>query len=385
MSTRTFNARRRKRKSGRAKPKKSNPAGNKKFLGLELEQKVKQRDVIAFSRELATLMESGLPAVPALELLLEQRKGKGFEPVIRALIEDLQSGFGLAEAMARHPKVFNHFYVTTVSTSDRGAPLVDVLRQAADFMDTAESALAQAKKAMLYPAIVMTLGLSVTVVMLVVALPPMIGLFESLDTDLPLPTRVLIWLSGALREYKLQIGGGLVATVLGLYQYVRTQRGHMQLHRLMLKTPLLSSVVVKNDIARVSTAMHSLTSAGLTLAETVEVASQTASNEVIKETLQRARVRMLAGDGMAVPLAETGVFPLAFTQALKVGEDTGTLEANLKRMSDFYQREASDTVQGFVGLLEPLSTVIVALAVGFIAMAVIMPMYSALGAIDQVN
>jgi type IV pilus assembly protein PilC len=366
----------------RARPREQRP-GTHLFGLITPNTKIKSREVVAFSRELSTLIESGIPVVPSLILMAEQRAGSPFQAVINALIEDLGAGSPLAEAMARHPKVFSRFYVRTIATSDRGADVVASLRQAAEFMDAADSALAQAKKALIYPAIVMVLGISVTILMLTVALPPMIGLFQSLDSELPLPTRVLIALSGFLTTYPLHIGVGTLLTGVGIFQYLKSARGRRHWHRFVLHVPLMSQIIIQNDMARISWAAHSLVAAGLSLPEAIEVAEETVSNEVIRSAIHGVHAQLLAGEGLAGPMAATGLFPTTFTQALRIGEDTGTLDANLKRMADFYRREASETVKTFVGLLEPLSTVVIAMLVGFIAMAVIMPMYSALSTIES--
>ena len=345
--------------------------------------KIKQAIVIAFARELATLIESGIPVVQALVLTGEQRRGTPLEQVVRRLVRDLNSGMLLADAMAAYPKVFSHIFVQTVATSDKGAPVAEVLRQAADFLDTADSAVSQAKQALIYPAIVMTVGLAVVTLLITVVLPSMTQLLANLDQGLPLPTKILIWLSDFLITQKLTLLiGGLIVTV-GTTKYIKTPRGKMQLHQLVLRIPAASTVIIYSDIARASRAMSALTSAGLSLPEAVDVATETTSNLVIRGAFAKGRVGLLAGDGLARPLAATGVFPETFIQTLRVAEDTGTMDANLKRMADFYQKEAESAVKNLVGLVEPLSTVFIALIVGFIAMAVVMPMYSALGTLGN--
>jgi len=352
----------------------------KRFLGLSLSSgKVKDRDLAAFSRELATLLESGIPVVPALEMMAEQRADGPLGAVIESVVADLSAGQSIADALSRHPKVFNRAYVRTVATSDSGAPLSAAMTQVAGFLDSAESALSQAKKAMIYPVIVLTIGAGVTVIMVTVALPPMIELLVNLKVDLPIQTRLLMGLSGFLAAYKLPLAAVVAALAFAIPRYLKTERGRLALHRTMLRVPVLSRLVVQSDVARVSGSLASLTEVGLPLPEALEVAAETASNEVIRQALARVRAALLAGDGLAGPMAATAVFPITFTQTLRVAEDTGTLDANLKRMAGFYQREASDTVKTLVALLEPLSTVVIALVVGFIAMAVIVPMYTVLG------
>jgi type IV pilus assembly protein PilC len=270
-----------------------------------------------------------------------------------------------------------------VSAADRGAPLATSLKQAADFMDTAASAIAQAKRSLIYPALVLTVGIGVVIMLLTVSLPQMIGLFQNLNTQLPLPTRILIAFSEFLRSYPLFILGFMVVAVGGLIKFKSTERGKMAMHRLMLRTPMLKSVVISGDLARAAGALSSLTQVGMPVPDAMDVARETVGNEIIRRALTEARQGLIAGEGLAGPLDKAGLFPPTFIQTLRVAEDTGTLDANLKRMSEFYQKDAQEKVKSMVGLIEPLSTVVVALLVGFVALSVIMPMYSALGAFDK--
>jgi type IV pilus assembly protein PilC len=313
----------------------------------------------------------------------EAREGRPFEAVIQGLMDDLNAGRPMAEAMDRYPKVFDRFFVRTISTADRGAPITDALRQAAGFLDTSDSAMADARKAMVYPMIVLVLGLAVTVLMLTVALPPMIDLFNNLDAGLPLPTRILIFMSESLTARPLEILVGLAVIAMIAIKYLKSDGGHAAWHRAQLRVPVLSAVIVQSDTARVSAALSSLIDAGLSLPEALEVATETVSNDVIRAALVSSRTRLLAGDGLALPMADTGVFPTTFTQALRVGENTGTLDVNLRQMAEFYAKSADDTLKSFVALLEPLSTVVIAMLVGFMALAVIMPMYSVLGTLGE--
>ena len=343
--------------------------------------RIKTAELIAFARELATLLESGIPVVEALRLIAEQRKGDPMARVVKRMIIDLHAGVPLAKAMAAHPKVFSHIFVRTVATSDMGAPVPDVLKQAADFLDTADSAITQAKQALIYPAVVLSVGLAVVIFLLTVVLPSMTQMLQNLDQGLPLPTKILIWVSNFLLAYKYPLIATLVIGGISTSKYLKTKRGRWQLHRLILRLPVMSSLVVASDVARASSAMASLTEAGISLPEAVDVASETTSNLVIRAALAHSRIRLLAGEGFAKPLASTGVFPKTFVQTIRVAEDTGTLSINLRRMAKYYQHESEASVKTLVGLVEPLSTVLIAGVVGFIAMAVVMPMYSALGSL----
>lgn len=374
-------ATRTRRKSARKDPPQSMW---KRLNSIEISaKKIKRSELIAFSRELSTLIDAGIGIESALNLLMEQRVGSAFEPVINQLKDDLNAGKTIAESMSSQPKVFPRVYVRTVSSADRGAPLNRTLSQAADFLDSAQSAMAQAKRAMIYPMMIVLVGIGVVTMLLTVSLPQMIGLFETMGAALPMPTKVLIAISGFLTSYPLHILGGLVGAVFGTLKLSKTERGTRFIHSMMLKTPMLGQIVIGGDVARSAGALASLSEVGLPLPEAMEVAQETASNILVREALSEAREGLVAGNGLSRPLAKSGMFPTTLIQSIRVAEDTGTLAENLRRMSDFYQLDSSERVKGLVGMIEPLATITVALAVGFVAMAVIMPMYSILGSIEQ--
>ena len=346
-------------------------------------KKIKRAELISFSRELSTLIDAGIGIDSALKLLLEQRANTPFADVIFKLKEDLNAGVTIAESMNSQPKVFPHIYVRTVSSADRGAPLTRALNQAADFLDSAQSAMAQAKRAMIYPMMIVFVGIGIVIMLLTVSLPQMIGLFETMGADLPLPTKILISLSDFILKYPIHIVGIGVGTIVGGVKLSKTRRGSRFIHSMMLKVPMLGPIIIGADLARSAGALASLSEVGLPLPDAMEVAQETAGNLIIREALSNARLGLIAGNGLARPLEKTGLFPPTFIQTLKVAEDTGTLDENLRRMSEFYQKDSSERVKSMVGLIEPLATIAVALAVGFIAMAVIMPMYSILGSFTQ--
>jgi len=382
----TTTARKRKATRTRRKSARKDPPQSlwKRLNSIEISaKKIKRSELIAFSRELSTLIDAGIGIESALNLLMEQRVGSAFEPVINQLKDDLNAGKTIAESMSSQPKVFPRVYVRTVSSADRGATLNRTLSQAADFLDSAQSAMAQAKRAMIYPMMIVLVGIGVVTMLLTVSLPQMIGLFETMGASLPMPTKVLIAISGIMTSYPLHILGGLVVGVFGTLKLSKTERGTRFIHSMMLKTPMLGQIVIGGDVARSAGALASLSEVGLPLPEAMEVAQETASNILVREALSEAREGLVAGNGLSRPLAKSGMFPTTLIQSIRVAEDTGTLDENLRRMSDFYQLDSSERVKGLVGMIEPLATITVALAVGFVAMAVIMPMYSILGSIEQ--
>lgn len=346
-------------------------------------KKVTRHEVVRFTRELATLLETGISIGQALRLLRNQRIGQPIEPVISQIGEDLAGGVSLAQAMASHSDVFDAGYIRTISSADAGAALGTTLKRAASFIDDRSSVIAEAKRQLVYPALILLIGLGVVIMLLTVSLPQMMGLFDSLDTELPVPTKILIGASEFLRGYPHYIFLALIVGFGVAYKSLKTKRGRRFMHVAALRTPILRKVVLYNDISRSSGALSSLMESGLAISDAMDVSSDAVGNDLVREAMGEVKLGLMAGEGMAVPMRKTGLFPESYIQSIDVGEQTGNLQETMAKMSEYYREEAQHSMKGLVGLIQPLSTVAVSLGVGFIALSVIMPMYSALGAIHE--
>lgn len=342
-------------------------------------KQVKHDDVISFTRELATLLESGVSIGKGLDLLASQRKEEPLGPVIEQVSLDLVAGSTLAEAFSKHPEVFDEGYIRTIGSASKGAPVARALYRAADFMSDRASIMSEMRRQLTYPALVMAIGVVIVGILLTVSLPQMVNLFSSLDSELPLPTKILIGISNTIRGYPEYIAGTLLILGLSFLRFQKSDSGRRFIHKATLKVPMLRKIVLYNDISRLSEVLASLLESGMPINTALDVAKDAVSNDVIREALGDVGNKLVAGEGIAQPLRQTGLFPATFTQSLEVAENTGNLTETLSRLSKLYREEARASIKSMVGMVQPLSTIFVALLVGFIAISVIMPMYTALG------
>ncbi len=345
-------------------------------------KKVTRDDVIGFTREFATLLESGLTIGNSLELLAAQRVDEPLGPVIQKVSEDLVAGDTLAEAFSKHPEIFDEGFTRSISSASRGAPIARALYRAADFMSERASVMSEMKRQLAYPVLVLVVGIVIVGVLLTVSLPQMMNLFTNLDSELPTPTRILIAISNGIRGYPEYIALGMLVVVIGTFRFTRTKQGRRLIHLAALKIPGLRKIVLFNEISKMSEVTSSLLESGMPINAAIDAAKDSVGNDIVREAMIEVRDGLQSGDGLAAPLRQTGLFPATFTQSLEVAENTGTLTETLSRLSRLYREEARVNIKSLVGMVQPLSTILVALIVGFIAISVIMPMYTALGQFD---
>lgn len=342
---------------------------------------VKSQDVINFSRHLCTLIESGIAIMPALQIALEQARNDAFRKVVAALIKDIRAGSSFSEAMGKHPKVFTEMYTQMAKVGEQAGNLDVALSQAAIQMEKEQLLIQKAKRAMMMPAITSVAAVFVIVILFAVALPPMIDMFTNLDVELPLITRLLIAITDFIGAYKLYLLLGVVGVVILARWYTRRPRGRRKLDWLLLKAPLIGQINLSANMSRFSRTMSTLLSAGLPLVQIMNLAQQSVSNGIIRDALEHVRKGLTEGQGLYGPMARTEIFPSLLLQMVRVGEETGTLDSTFTTLADVYERQADERMSALVSTIEPVMIVGLGLVVGFIAVAVIMPMYSIMGSI----
>ena len=343
---------------------------------------IKPREVIVFSRQLATLIAAGIQLLPALGQLGEQVGGsRGFRRVLRDMTQDLATGSSFSQAVDVHPSVFSETFRRTVAVGERAGRVELVLRQLADFMEKENEVGKKFAGAMVYPIIVLVVSIGVGAILTTTALPPMVSMFSQLDTDLPLPTKVLMGLSNFIRSYILALLGLGVVMAVGVVWLVGHPKGRYMLDRWRLNAPLLGPPVHLREMSRFSRTLSMLLTAGLPLQEIMELMPQTTNNVVMREALENVRGELLLGHGLSGPMSHIPIFPPMLLQMVAVGEETNSLEETLPVVADFYEAAAAERIAQFIGALTPMMTIGISVVAAFIAMAVIMPMYSLTGAI----
>ncbi|MFC1932528.1 type II secretion system F family protein [Chloroflexota bacterium] len=344
---------------------------------------VKPRDVVVFSRQLATLLKSGFSLMPALEILRGQvTTGRTFNKILGSMVDDLRAGASFSQVIAKYPKAFNEIYGRTIAVGEQTGNLETVLNQMADFLEKQGLVAKKIKGALTYPMMVLGVGLVVCIILMVAVMPNLTSMFTSMGVDLPLPTKILMGISDFLITYPLHImiaGTVLVALVLWT---VKQPKGRRLLDRLRLTAPLIGVPTLMGELARFSRTMSVLVSAGLSLQEIMEMLPHSSDNRVIRDALSEVNERLLLGEGLSEPMSRIDLFPPLLVQMVAVGEESNTLDFTMGVVADFYEVTAEEKTSAMVGMMGPLSTVGISLLVGLIALSVLMPMYSILGVIE---
>ncbi len=342
----------------------------------------KPKDVILFSRQLATLVESGIALLSALQLLTEQVSSKALRRVIEQIVEDIQKGVSLSEALEKHPYVFSSLYCRMMEIAERTGNLELILRRLATWMEKEQAVVSKMRGAMAYPAFILCMAIGLVAIIIAFTLPPMMGLFSEFGAELPWTTRLLIAVTEFATTYKFHgLIGGLAAAFITT-GYVSLPRGRRHRDWLLLKMPVIGKINIQGNVSRLTRTMSTLLRAGLSLPEIMDLTLQTIGNVVMREAIENLRTESLQGRGLSGPLAENKLFPRMFSQMVRVGEETGTLDSHLETLADFYEEEVDRAVNTLTSMMEPALTLFVGLIVGFVAVSVIMPMYSLMSSIN---
>lgn len=340
---------------------------------------VKTRDLIVFSRQLATLLESGITILAGIQMLAEECSSKPLKRALQEVSEDVQEGETLSNALRRHPQTFPPIYSRMIEIGERMGNMEAVLRQLATYMEKREALTRRLRGAMAYPAFVLSLAIGVVFLMINFTLPGIMGLFGEFEMELPITTRILIAVTDFSTTYRTHMVAGAAFLVTAVVLYLRTPIGQRQRDILLLKIPLIGAINIQSNVSQLCHTMSILLRAGLPVAEIMTLIVDTMGNVIIKEAVQRIRTEMLQGHGLSRPIREEKVFPSLLAQMVRVGEETGTLDSNLDTLAVFYEEEADRKINTLTGMMEPALMLFVGGMVGFLAVSVILPMYSLMG------
>ena len=357
-------------------PQKTQKAKKKSLLHVELtRRKVARKDLMHFSRQLAVFIKAGIPILDALEVIQEDMGSKALKVALDDIIVELKSGSTFATAAAAHPHAFPPYYLGILQSAEMTGRLDLVLDQLSGYIDRDLQARAKVKSAMTYPLIIMAMSVVVVVILVGFVLPRFEVFFEGLGAELPLPTRVLLGVAGFVSAQWLFIVGGVLLVVLLALVLLRTHAGRHLRDRILLRAPVLGDVMHHVVLERFCRILGSMMTAGVPLPDALRVTADATSNHVYRSGLKEAREAMLRGEGLAQPLADTGLFPASARQMFKVGESTGTLDEQLATAAYFFERELDYKIKRFTSLFEPAILIAVGLVVGFVAIALVSAMY----------
>jgi type IV pilus assembly protein PilC len=346
--------------------------------------KVKPRDVIVFSRQMATLLRSGISLLPAMEILHGQvTTSRAFKKILESIINDLRAGSSFPQAIAKHPKAFSEVYCRTIAVGEQSGNLEIILNRMADYQEKQSAVVGKIGKALTYPLMILGMGIMVIVVLMLVVMPQMMNMFEAMSVELPLPTKILIALSNFISTYPLYILIAVVLLAALIIYMIKQPTGRRVLDRIRLSAPLIGVPSLMGELARFCRTTSMLAGAGLSLQEIMEMMPQSSNNRVIREALGQVNEGLLLGEGLSGPMSRIDIFPPLLVQMVAVGEESNTLDFTLGVVADFYEVTAEEKTAAMVGMLGPMSTAGIALLVGFIAISIIMPMYTLTGSFGQ--
>jgi type IV pilus assembly protein PilC len=343
---------------------------------------IKTRDVVIFTRQFSTMINSGLPLVQALTILAEQTDNKALAEVTKKVVFDVESGNTVADALSKHPRAFTNLYVNMVAAGEAGGILDTILLRLATFLEKNDALVRKVKGAMIYPAVIMSVAAIAVVVLLIFVIPVFAGMFASAGQALPLPTRIVIGASGFLRSYWWIIGAIIITGGYMGKKYYATPSGKLVIDRLMLRMPVLGDVLRKSAVSRFTRTLGTLISSGVSILEGLEITAKTAGNRVIQDAIMQSRSSIAGGDTIAQPLQKSKVFPPMVISMIAVGEQTGGLDEMLSKIADFYDEEVDAAVSNLLSLLEPIMIVFLGVVVGGMVVAMYLPIFDMVNAVQ---
>jgi len=348
----------------------------KASLKLPFGGKVKDKDLVIFSKQFSTMIDAGLPLVQALDILASQTENKNLATAASEIKADVEGGSTYADALRKHPKIFSELYTNMVAAGESGGTLDIILARLADYIEKAMKLKKKVKGAMIYPSVVISVAVIVIAVILIFVIPTFAKMFSSYGGTLPLPTRVVIALSGFLSGIGgLIVLGAIIGFIVFLIQIRKTYKGKRITDSIALKMPVVGILIRKVSIAKFTRTLGTLISSGVPILDGLGITAKTAGNLIIEEAVMEVRKGVSEGKTIAEPLFATKVFPPMVNQMIAVGETTGAVDNMLNKIADFYDDEVDNATNNLTAMLEPLLMIFLGVTIGFIVIAMYMPIF----------
>ncbi|HWS45726.1 MAG TPA: type II secretion system F family protein [Acidimicrobiia bacterium] len=341
-----------------------------------LSDRVKLKDVAVFSRQFATMINSGLSLLRSLYILAEQTESKPLAAIVNQVRMDVERGSSLSAALAKHPKAFSRLYVSMVRAGEVGGALDSVLMRLADTIEKQVELRRKVKSAMTYPMVVAILVLLIVTAMLLFVIPMFQNIYKQLGGTLPAPTQILINISKIARQFWYLIFAAEVAGAWGFRKWINSEEGRKQWDAIKLRVPIFGKLVRKTALARFSRTLSALVRSGVPILESLDIVAETAGNHVVAEAVRDTQAAVKRGDPLSKKLEDHEVFPPMVVQMMAVGEETGALDEMLDKIADFYDQEVEATVDALTSLIEPLLIVVMGICVGGMIIALYLPMFN---------
>jgi len=343
---------------------------------------IKKVHISRFTRQFATMIGAGLPMVQCLEILSQQMESKELRRVVGEIKESVQAGTTLSEALARHKKVFDDLFVNMVDAGEIGGALDVILTRLAIYREKADALTRKVKGALIYPAVVMTVAIGVTFIMLTYIVPIFAKMFSGLGAELPAPTQFILSLSAFIRNNILTGIILLILLIIAYKFYSKTDRGRYNIDWLKLRIPLIGDLIRKSAISRFSRTLGTLISSGVSILEALDITARASGNRVVHDAIKKSVLSIAEGETITQPLKQCGVFPPMVTQMISVGEKTGGLDEMLSKIADFYDEEVDAAVAALTSVIEPVIIVFMGVVIGGILIAMYLPMFDIIGKIS---
>lgn len=344
-------------------------------------KKVDTKDLVVFTRQFATMIDSGLPLVQCLDILAAQQENKTFQDILYKVKSDVESGHTFADALGKHPKAFDNLFVSLVAAGEVGGILDTILNRLAAYIEKSMKLKKKVKGAMVYPATIMAIAVIVVGVILVFVIPTFAKMFTEFGGELPAPTRIVIGLSHFITRYILVIIAVGIAINWGIKKYYTTPKGRITIDRLLLRMPIVGPLIRKVAVAKFTRTLGTMVSSGVPIMDGLDIVAKTAGNKVVEDAIYNVRQAISEGKTMAEPLAASGVFPPMVVQMIAVGEATGAMDTMLNKIADFYDDEVDDAVGALTAMMEPLLMVFLGTTVGALVIAMYLPIFKLAGTV----
>lgn len=343
---------------------------------------IRTRDIVIFTRQFATMINSGLPLVQSLDILARQTENPSLADVTKQVVFDVESGHTLADAFSKHPRAFTELYVNMVAAGEAGGILDTILIRLATFLEKSDALIRKVKGAMVYPGVIMSVAAIAVAVLLIFVIPTFQKMFASVGMELPLPTRIVIGMSDFLINYWWMLILIVVGIVFAIKRYYATSDGRLRIDQLLLNSPVLGDLLRKSAVSRFTRTLGTLISSGVSILDGLEITAKTAGNRVIHDAVMESRNSIAGGETIAGPLEKSKVFPPMVISMIAVGEQTGGLDEMLSKIADFYDEEVDVAVSALLSLMEPMMIVFLGVIVGGMVVAMYLPIFDMMNAVQ---
>ena len=340
-----------------------------------LQPKVTSKDIVVFTRQFSTMIDAGLPLVQGLNMLTEQSQNKTFKRILGQVTRDVEGGSTLADALGKHPKVFDSLFVNLVAAGEVGGILDTILQRLAAYIEKTEKLKSQIKGALTYPAVVVAIAIIVIAVIMIFVIPVFQDMFSSFGKALPAPTQLVVNMSNFTKSNVHWIILAIIILAFAFKRYRATASGRRRVDSAMLRLPIIGELIRKVAVARFTRTLGTMVKSGVPILDALEITARTAGNVIVEEVVMDARSSIAEGQTIAEPLSESIIFPGMVTQMISVGESTGALDAMLEKIADFYDDEVDATVAAMTSMLEPLLMLFLGGTIGGLVIAMYLPIF----------